>query len=268
MYRVPVREKLNMPKTKTIAKTLLAVPAIPALAAGVMYAQVKRQAHRKDLPSHTNQDPTGTFGDSAKPKLRLVALGDSSITAPGVEPLDDCFVRRVALHLTDRYFVDLISVAVGGSKSRDVLAQQVEDALQHHPDLALVSVGANDALRGTLISRYESELDQIIGRLHSHAGAIVVMGVGDLGTLPRLPASVRGIATWRSRMFDDATARVVSQYSRIAKASNWGEEADPFATRDLALFASDQFHASGEGHRVFAARVIPATDRAVRFLDF
>lgn len=232
-----------------------------------MYAQVKRQAHRKDLPSYTNQDPSGSFGDSANPTLRIVALGDSSITAPGVEPLDDCFVRRVALHLTDRYFVDLINVAVGGSKSRDVLDEQVEEALKHGPDVALVSVGANDALRGTPVSRYEHELDQIFGRLHPHVGAIVVMGVGDLGTVPRLPASVRGIATWRSKLFDDAVERAVSEYPRITKSDNWSGP-DQFASRDLALFAGDQFHASAQGHAVFAERVIPAADQAVEFLDF
>jgi len=257
-----------MSKTKTIAKGLLAVPAIPAVAAGVMYAQVKRQAHRKDLPSYTNQDPSGSFGDPANPTLRIVALGDSSITAPGVEPLDDCFVRRVAMHLTDRYFVDLISVAVGGSKSRDVLGEQVEEALQHGPGLALISVGANDALRGTPVSRYEHELDQIFGKLHPHVGALVVMGVGNLGTVPRLPASVRGLVTWRSKLFDDAAERVVSEYPRITKADNWRHDPDPFATRNLALFAGDQFHASARGHAVFAERVIPAADRAVKFLDF
>lgn len=257
-----------MRRVKTLARALVVVPAIPAVAAGIAYAQVMRQAHRKDLPSFGNQDPSGKFGDPDKPELRMVALGDSSITAPGVEPLDDCFVRRVAFHLTDRYFVNLASVAVGGSKSRDVLEGQIPAALDHDPDLALVSVGANDALRGTTVARYEAELDQILGSLHRRVHAVVVMGVGDLGTVPRLPASVRALATWRSKSFDEAAGRVVSRYPRCTKSENWGRMARAFASGDPALFAGDQFHASGEGHRVFAEEVIPATDEAVALLDF
>ncbi len=39
-----------------------------------------------------------------------------------------------------------------------------------------------------------------------------------------------------------------------------------FGTRDLELWAGDRFHASGRGHAVFAAEVIPAVEEVVPLL--
>lgn len=119
------------------------VLAVPVAAAAVVATQVFRAAHRPDLPSYPNQDPSGRFGDPALPPLRIVALGDSSITAPGVSDIDNVWIRRVARMLSDRYHVDLISLAVGGSKASDVLEGQLAEAIRLQPDVAVVSVGAD-----------------------------------------------------------------------------------------------------------------------------
>ena len=62
----------------------------------VAAGQVLHAAHRPDLPGLQNQDPSGTFGDPSNPPLLVIALGDSSITAPGVVPLDASWIRQAA----------------------------------------------------------------------------------------------------------------------------------------------------------------------------
>ena len=47
------------------ARPLFAVSSLPLLGAGFLLLQVRRAAHRDDLPSFTNQDISGTFGDPA-----------------------------------------------------------------------------------------------------------------------------------------------------------------------------------------------------------
>lgn len=121
----------------------------PLAIGGVLTAQMVQAIQRPDLESLTDQDPSGTFGDPALPRLRMIALGDSTITAPGVEPLDDAWVRRTAIHLSDRYYVELVSVAIGGSRISDVRDGQVHRAIVLGADLAVLSVGGNGALRGT-----------------------------------------------------------------------------------------------------------------------
>lgn len=245
-----------------VSKPLL---ALPALGLGYLAVQVWHAGHRKDLPSHQNQETTGTFGHPGDHKLRIVAIGDSSITCPGVEILDDCFIRRIAIHLSDRYFVELTSLAVGGSKVRDVLQDQLQEAVALAPDLAICSVGANDAIRATPISHYEADLLEIVTALHDASRAVAVMGVGDLGTIPRLPRTLRPFLTYRARRVDDAVTRVADQFARVARTDNWGRMSTAFASGDLTLFAGDQFHASGHGHAVFAEEALPAIEELLPY---
>lgn len=245
----------------TVKRTLAAVPAVPVAAVVVVATQVLRAAHRTDLPSFLNQDPSGTFGTHGAPGLRIVALGDSSITAPGVEDLDDTWIRRVVRHLGSRFFVELISVAVGGAKARDVLEGQLAEAERLRPDVAVVSVGANDALRGVTPGRYRVELQMIVDRLEQTGAAVVVYGMGDMGCIPRLPPSLRPWATRRSEAFDRVARQVAARSARTVKVHTQGDVRTAF--RDPALFAGDLFHANGAGHAVFAAAALPAFEAAI-----
>lgn len=236
--------------------------AVPLSAVALLVGEVLAAAHRRDLPGLSNQDPSGVFGSPDLRPLRVVALGDSSITAPGVDPLDACWVRRLANHISDRHRVELISVAVGGSKARNVLAEQIDAAIDHEPDVCIVSVGANDAVRATPVARYEDELNQIVHALHDVSAGVLVSGIGDLGVIPRLPTPGRAYCRIRGRSFDRAVARVVSRYSRAHKTATWGALWEPFAHHEeTGVFAPDLFHASAEGHRIFAHAAIPVMER-------
>ncbi|MBI5156830.1 MAG: SGNH/GDSL hydrolase family protein [Acidimicrobiia bacterium] len=241
---------------------MIVVPAIPAVAAAIVATQVLRAAHRPDLPSYPNQDPSGTFGDPALPRLRIVALGDSSITAPGVADLDNIWIRRVARSLADRFHVELISLAVGGSKASDVLEGQLEGALRLHPDVAVVSVGANDALRGVPPERYRHNLTTIVTRLAATGAGVLVFGMGDLGSIPRLPPSLRRWTSHRSEVFDRIARQVVVTVPSAVKVHTRGRCTTAFF-EDPSLFAGDQFHAGDAGHGVFADDALEAMEAAI-----
>jgi lysophospholipase L1-like esterase len=250
------------------AVRLLRILKMPATVGAVLAGQVMHAAHRSDMPGLENQDPSGTFGDPDGPLVTIALLGDSSITAPGVEPLDAAWPRRMAARLGDRYRIRLVSVARGGSKARDVLAEQVEPALAAHPDLALVSVGANDALRATPVARFEAEMTEILGRLSAATTGVGVSGIGDLGTVPRLPTLARGIGRVRGRSLDRATLRAASRFPNVVKGQAWGPAWRIFEEGDPAIvFAPDRFHASAVGHETFAAAVQPVIDELLRRLD-
>ncbi len=238
----------------------------PLVAGTVLAGQMARAILRDDLPSLENQDPSGVFGDPGAPPLRLVFLGDSSITAPGVEPLDHSWPRQMAMHMGRSYRVEAQSYAVGGSKARDVLSDQVDAAIASDPDIAYVAVGSNDALRGTPVARFETEFDKVVARLYDHVPAIGLSGIGDLGTIPRLPELARGIARVRARAIDRAIARVAARYPRTIKSWVWDVMAIDFAQRP-ECFAGDLFHASAEGHLAFATVGTPMADRLMQSLE-
>jgi lysophospholipase L1-like esterase len=236
----------------------------PVFGIGLLVTQVLRAGHRKDLPSLSNQDPSGDFGDPHLPRLRLVFLGDSSVTSPGVEPLDASWPRLIAHRLTDRYHVELRSVAVGGAKARDVIADQLQSAIGLAPDVVFVSIGANDALRATPLSRFEREYRHIVAQLDRHVPGVAVSGIGDLGSIPRLPALARSIVRIRGRSFDKAIRRVVADFPDVVKTNTWSAGWEEFLTNPDEVFAGDLFHASAYGHRIYANSAMPAVEVLVK----
>ncbi len=232
---------------------------------GVFFAQLAHAVLRDDLPTLENQDPSGTFGSQDSPPLRLVLLGDSSVTSPGVEPLDHSWPRQMAMHLAASYRVEAISVAAGGSKARDVLNEQVPSALSYCPDIVYVAVGSNDALRGTPLPRFESECAQIVEVLTRNVPVVGVSGIGDLGTIPRIPSLAQGVARIRARAIDHAIARVVAQHSNAIKSNAW----DVMATfsQDPEMYGGDLFHASAKGHLAFAQVGAPMADRLLEMWE-
>jgi lysophospholipase L1-like esterase len=235
---------------------------VPAAGAAAVLGQILYAAHRPDLPSYDNYDTSGVLGDSGRPGLRLVAIGDSSITAPGVNQVDDAWVRKVAHRLTDRYQVDLRALAVGGSKASDVLTSQLPPALALAPDVAIVSVAANDAIRGVPASRFEAEVDEIVRSLIATGARVVVVGVGDIGTVPRLPRFLRWYLTRRSATFDRISADIAARYPGAVKVDSRGDLSEAFRN-DQNMFAGDRFHASSYGHEHFAHHISIAMERAL-----
>lgn len=242
-------------------RVLYTLPALSAVAAAFVAIQVMRAAHRNDLPSFSNQDPSGAFGDPAAPPLRIVALGDSSITSPGVSDLDNTFIRRLARSQADRHRVELIALAVGGSKARDVIEGQLDEAIRLRPDVAVVCVGANDAIRGVPVDRYREEITHIMSRLQDAAGAVLLFGVGDLGVIPRLPPTLRPYLTRRSAQFDAVCHEVAVRSERVVKVWTKGPVSTAFID-DESLFAPDLFHAGDGGHAIFAEGSLPAMEAA------
>lgn len=236
--------------------------ALPVAAAAVVAGELVRAVYRRDLPTFQNQDASGVFGDPSSPPLRIVALGDSSVTAPGVEDLDDVWIRSVAKGFADRYRVELISLAVGGAKARDVIDGQLAEAIRLRPHVASVSVGSNDALRGTRPGRFRLELTEIVERLEEAGASVVIYGMGDLGSIPRLPPTLRRIATRRSEIFDRVCRDVAVSSERAVKVHTRGRMLTAFR-EDKTLFADDLFHACGRGHAVFAEGAVPAFEAAV-----
>lgn len=203
-----------------------------------------------DLPEF---DPSGTFGDPSHPELRVTVLGDSSVTAPGVDSVDEIWVSRICTRLAANRHVVLQSYAVGGSMAHDLIESQLEDAILFEPDLVFVSVGANDAIKGISLRRFSTNLDRLIAELADTGAVVVQSGVGVLGTIPRLYPPLSSMMSARARRFDRVHWQVARRHGthvvdqRSDDASVWN--------RDRSLWAADFFHVSAAGHARWAETV-------------
>ena len=181
----------------------------------------------------------------------VAVLGDSSVTAPGVERAAETWAYRIAERIarTGRYVV-LRSFAVGGSMAHDLVRDQLEPALDFKPDVVLVSVGANDAIKGASKRRFTRSLNSLIEELGASGAIVIQSGVGDLGTIPRLYPPLRSLITARAEAFDRIHKTVAAKHgTHVVEQRADGRE--PWLT-DRGLWAADLFHVSGRGHEIWA----------------
>jgi lysophospholipase L1-like esterase len=224
-----------------------------ALAGVALVGLEAAYAALRPAPELEEFDPSGRFGDPALPEVRMVVLGDSSCTGVGCDSADQIWSWIVADRLTRTHSVTLNSLAVSGSTAHDLVVGQLEPAIRFSPDLAFVSVGANDVLKGVAMRRFEKHLDVVVGRLSAVAGMVVLSGVGDLGTIPRLLPPLEHLVRRRGAGADRVHRLVAERYQAL-KVDMVGLTTQEFRTNP-DIFSPDLFHPTAVGHRVWAEAV-------------
>jgi lysophospholipase L1-like esterase len=220
-------------------------------AAGVVVLGVETAyAVLRPAPKLEEFDPSGVFGDPALPPLRVAVLGDSSVTAPGVSGPDEIWVSRVCARLGETHYATLRSFAVSGSRAADLIENQLEPALAFVPDVFLVAVGANDALKGVRLRDFEDRLDELVSIMADSGALVVLSGVGDLGSIPRLYPPLRNLMTRRSARFNQAHHRVAARHG--AHVVPHREDDPRLWYRDRTMWSPDLFHVSASGHERWA----------------
>ncbi len=204
----------------------------------------------RPVPKQAEFDPSGRFGSPDLPPMRVAVLGDSSVTAPGVAGPDEIWVSLVCSRLGESRHVSMRSYAVSGSRVLDLLDSQLEQALLFDPHLYLVSVGANDAIHGVPIRTFESRLDELVCTLTDTGALVILSGVGDLGTIPRLLPPLRNMMTRRSARFHRVHQTVAERYGAHVVEHRAVDPASWYHDRDL--WSADLFHVSAAGHQRWA----------------
>ena len=224
-------------------------------AAGLIASEIAYAALRP-APPMEEFDPSGEFGSPDAPHVHVGVMGDSSCTGPGLDDADQIWVRQAARMLADDGFgLTVSSVAVGGARVAHLLRDQLEPMLALRPDIVLVSVGGNDALRGIRTPSFRRDLSELTRRLVDAGPVVVLSGVGDLGSIPRLLPPLSGLMRRRARRFDEVHAEVARSHG-ASKADQWAVSPSVFA--DPAIFAADHFHPGPLGHREWAEVAVSA----------
>ena len=216
----------------------------------------------RDLPRLEGTDASGTFGTPDLAPLRIAVLGDSSCTGPGLEDPDQIWVRRIGQHFGRSFHTTIDSVAVGGSRAGDVLRDQVPMILATKPAVAVVAVGSNDMLFGIPVKTYEENLEAIVTRLLTCTPAVLLSGVGDLGTIPRLPPLLTQSMRWRSGRADEVHSRVAARHPGAIRVPI--RERCGAAFEDPGIYSADLLHVNGEGHRLWAEAAIPSIEEVLQ----
>ena len=114
--------------------------------------------------------------DGSGTSLRILVLGDSLTAGYGL-PADQAFPVQLELALRKAgYNVSVFNGGVSGDTSAGGLAR-LDWALTDQPQLVIIELGANDALRGLPPEQTRHNLDAIITRLKQQGIAVLLTGM-------------------------------------------------------------------------------------------
>jgi lysophospholipase L1-like esterase len=209
---------------------------------------------RRDLPSLVGLDSSGAVGSpGCDPPIRIVALGDSSLTGPGLTHHADVWLQQALAKLEPTVPVELLSLAVGGSRVADVLAR-AGDAVATNADVAVVAVGSNDAIHGTPSRAFARDLDRLLTTLQASIPVVAVCNVGDLGNIARVPRPLNLLLRTRARIISNHIQIVVAAHPGVVLIDVTGADA---GLRDRSVYADDLFHPNRSGHALWADAARP-----------
>jgi acyl-CoA thioesterase-1 len=171
----------------------------------------------------------------------VVFLGDS-LTAGYQLPAEQAFPAVLAERLAAE---GLPFRAVNAGSSGDTSAgglARLDWVLRSDPDVVVVELGANDALRGQDLAVTEANLREIVRRLEARGVAVLLVGL-------RIPPNYGA----------DYAERFVTMYRRVAAET--GVPLVPFLLAGVGgeegLNLADGIHPNAEGHRQAADNVAP-----------
>ena len=111
----------------------------------------------------------------AKP-TEILVFGDSIAAGFGL-PQQEAFPARLEAKLrADGLAVHVINAGVSGDTTADGLAR-LDWSLADKPDLVILELGANDALRGLDPAAVRANLDKLIGKIEASGAKLLLAGM-------------------------------------------------------------------------------------------
>jgi acyl-CoA thioesterase I len=193
---------------------------------------------------------SGIANAETKP-LRILAFGASIVAGYGLDGRDALPAQLEKALRARGIDATVINSGVSGETSAGGLAR-LDWALADDPDLVIVDLGGNDALRGIDPKTTEANLDAIVTRLRQEKRGVLIAG---MLAPPNLGADYE--AAFNAVFRDVAKRHDVVLYPFILD----GVVMDPGLNQD------DGIHPNAAGVKVIVERMLPSVLQAIERLD-
>jgi acyl-CoA thioesterase-1 len=202
-------------------------------------------------PPGPRPSPIEPAATPTEASIRIVVLGDSIAAGLGL-PEEDAFPAVLEDMLTDSgYSVSVVNAGVSGDTSAGGL-RRIDWILEQEPDLLVVELGGNDALRGQPLANTRQNLRRIIRRAKDGGARVILAGMD-------VPPSYG----------PDYAGSFAKLYEEVAREE--GIILVPGFVREVGLnrrlMQPDGIHPTAEGQRMLAEKLLPYLEEAVAEID-
>jgi acyl-CoA thioesterase-1 len=179
--------------------------------------------------------------------IRVMAFGDSLFAGYGVADADNFPTQLEKALRADGKDVRLINASVSGDTTADGLAR-LNWSLADKPDLVLLELGGNDALRGLDPDQAKSNLDKILGALKSARIPVLICGM----------LAPRNLGPAYAQKFDPLFQELADKYhAPLYPFILDGVALDPKLTQP------DGIHPNPQGVLVMVKKILPFVEKAL-----
>ncbi len=183
------------------------------------------------------------------PALRLLILGDSAAAGVGADHQEDALSGQLVAALATEFRVDWQLTACTGHTTAEVLQHLMGIATETF-DVAVLSVGVNDATRGHGTTSWLAQLDRLLHRLQHahHVRHVLISALPPMQLFPALPQPLRWYMGRRAEAYNQALQQHLHGRSGCTMTR---AEYPP----DPGLVASDGFHPGPAAYRHWAEQL-------------
>lgn len=184
-------------------------------------------------------------------RLAFVAIGDSfteGLSDPGPAGAFRGWADRVAEGLAPRVgALRYANLAVRGKLVRQIVGEQVPEAIALKPDLVALSAGGNDIIRpGGSPDRVARVFESGVARLREAGARVLICTAGDLGGQPVMRHLRGRVATYNMNLWG------IAQKYDCPVVDLWWMR----VLQDRRAWNEDRLHLSSDGHRRVALRAL------------
>jgi acyl-CoA thioesterase-1 len=183
--------------------------------------------------------------------IRIVVLGDSLAAGKGLAEADAFPALLQAMLREAGHPVQILNAGVSGDTTAGGLSR-IDWVLKQPPEIVVVELGGNDALRGQSLANTESNLRRIINRSRDAHAQVVLLGM-DVPTNYG-PDYGGAFAEMYERIARDERITLVPGFVREVGA-------------DPDLMQPDGLHPTAEGQRRLAATLLPYLETIVAEIE-
>ena len=200
-------------------------------------------------PEPPSQDAPAAAREAAS--IRIVVLGDSLAAGLGL-PETEAFPSVVEEKLRRAgHDVEVVNAGVSGDTTAGGL-RRIDWILKQHPDVLVVELGGNDALRGQPLDNTGRNLRQIVRRGREAGARVLLVGMD----VP--PSYGPDYAGGFARLFED-----IAREEEATLVPGFVREVGS----DRRLMQADGIHPTTEGQRILAETLYPYLEEVVEDLE-
>ena len=204
------------------------------------------------VTTETPAETTTTLAASSvnSQPITILALGDSLTEGLGVPATDNYPAQlEAALHKAGYPNVKVVNSGLSGETSTG-LVNRVNWALKTKPDITILTVGANDAMRGIDVPTIEANIRTTIKALQDNGSTVILGGMQIYDNLG-----------------NEYVAKFSDMYPRIAKDT--GVAFIPFflngVAADANLNQADAIHPTKEGYAIIVEKnILPVLEPVLK----